>query len=67
MDKINLIRFLQQAGWGSLRIHSEANSKSRLKTTKYNFIVCFNRLWLLALNFNSGRVIGKTDICKIWE
>jgi hypothetical protein len=45
----------------------DANSKSRLKTTEYNYnyIVCFNRLWLLARKFISGRVIGKTDIPKV--
>jgi hypothetical protein len=34
-----------------LRMNSESNSKSRLKTTKGKFIVRFNGLELLALNY----------------
>jgi hypothetical protein len=40
-----------------------ANSKSHLKMTKYpqKFLVYFSRLYLLALNFSSGRVKKPTD------
>jgi hypothetical protein len=43
-----------------LRMNSESNSKSRLKTTKEKFIVRFNGLNLLALNFSSGRIMFRT-------
>ena len=43
-----------------LRMNSESNSKSRLKTTKEKFIVRFNGLNLLALNFSSGRTMFRT-------
>jgi hypothetical protein len=38
-------------------MNSESNSKSRLKTTKGKFIVCFNGLELLALNFSSEGIM----------
>jgi hypothetical protein len=41
----------------SLRGEAMSNSKSRLKTTKGKFIVRFNGLELLALNFSSGRIM----------
>jgi hypothetical protein len=40
-----------------LRMNSESNSKSRLKTTKEKFIVRFNGLDLLAQHLNSGRIM----------
>ena len=44
----------------SLRGEAMSNSKSRLKTTKEKFIVRFNGLNLLALNFSSGRTMFRT-------